>query len=123
MTVLIFATVPREVYVYHFDYVDPDLATTGLGVIHGSELKFIFNNLIDDDTWNEEAKNIANEMQSAWINYIKHGNPNVPSGNQTWQNYDPASPQEMHIDKERTMRPVLDRDDVVFINQRLQRQR
>lgn len=55
----------REVYVYHFDYVDPDLATTGLGVIHGSELKFIFNNLIDANTWNEEANNIANEMQSA----------------------------------------------------------
>jgi para-nitrobenzyl esterase len=115
----------REVYVYHFDYIDPDIAATGLGVIHGSELKFIFNNLIDSDAWNADAKRIAVKMQAAWINFIKYGNPNppnVPSENQLWQKYDPASPQELHITKESNMQPVLDWDNVVFINQRLQRQ-
>jgi para-nitrobenzyl esterase len=116
----------REVYVYHFDYVDPDIAATGLGVIHGSELKFIFNNLIDADTWNDEAKSIASEMQTAWLNFIKYGNPNplnVPSEKQLWQKYDPASPHEMHISEESKMQPVAGWDDVVFINQRLQLQR
>jgi para-nitrobenzyl esterase len=116
----------REVYVYHFDYIDPDIAVTGLGVVHGSELKFIFNNLIDYDTWSEDTLEIAHEMQAMWINFIKYGNPNpsdMPPENQQWQKYDPASPQEMHIAEERKMQPVLDWSNVVFINQRLQRQR
>jgi para-nitrobenzyl esterase len=99
---------------------------TGLGVVHGSELKFIFNNLIDYDTWSEDTLQIAHEMQAMWINFIKYGNPNpsdMPPENQQWQKYDPASPQEMHIAEERKMQPVLDWSNVVFINQRLQRQR
>ncbi|KOC90521.1 carboxylesterase/lipase family protein [Winslowiella iniecta] len=115
----------RDVYIYHFDYIDPDIAPTGLGVIHGSELKFIFNNLIDSEAWNDEAKKVASEMQAAWINFIKYGNPNpeyIPPEHLLWQKYDPALPQEMHISGESKMQPVIDWDDVVFINQRLQRQ-
>ncbi|XXN62662.1 carboxylesterase/lipase family protein [Enterobacter ludwigii] len=116
----------REVYVYHFDYIDPDITATGLGVIHGSELKFIFGNLIHSDSWDDEAKSMASKMQAAWSNFIKYGNPNphnTPPENPLWHKYHPASPQEMHIAEKWKMQPVVDWDNVVFINQRLQRQR
>lgn len=116
----------RDVYLYHFDYIDPDLASTGLGVIHGSELKFIFNNFTDSDAWSDKAKGVVKEMQTAWISFIKYGDPNPHNTrpeDRLWRKYDPVSPHEMHITGESHMQPVIGWEDVVFINQRLQRQR
>lgn len=115
----------KEVYMYHFDYMDPDIISSGLGVIHGSELKFIFDNLNNSDAWNDEAKQVAKQMQAAWVNFIKYGDPNgiqSQPGSARWEKYDPALPRELHITQKSQMQPVVHWDDVKFINQRLQRQ-
>ena len=67
----------NDVYMYHFGFVDPMLKSTGLGAIHGSEIKYVFHNFMDAINKDPEAKSVANVVNTTWINFIKTGNPNT----------------------------------------------
>lgn len=115
----------NDVYMYHFDFSDPMIKPTGLGVIHGSEIKYIFHNFMTAVNKQPEAKNIATLMQTTWINFIKTGNPN--RGNQLpgevkWDKYNPGSPTELHISETSAMQPIYHAEDVRFINRMLPHQ-
>lgn len=115
-----------DVYMYHFGFVDPMLKSTGLGVIHGSEIKYVFHNFMDAINKDPEAKSVANIVNTAWVNFIKTGNPNtgaaLPAGVQ-WSKYNAAQPKELRIDAKTAIEAVYKADDVNFVNKHLQTQR
>ena len=116
----------NDVYMYHFDYVDPMIRPTGLGVIHGSEIKYVFHNFMGEINKDTDAKKIASLMQASWVNFIKTGNPNkgmtLPDNNQ-WDKYNPSAPAELHISVKPAMQSMYKEEDVKFINQLLQQQK
>ncbi|MCM1452249.1 MAG: carboxylesterase family protein [Clostridium sp.] len=83
-----------DVYLYLFNW-KPKGNT--LGACHGMELPFMFNNI---DLQPEmtgatpEAYSLADKMSSAWIQFIKTGNPNVKSLPR-WDPYTESAPHKM----------------------------
>lgn len=65
-------------YVYLFEWQSP-VNDGSLGACHGMELPFMFNNITMARTMTgggEEAYKLADRISSAWISFIKTGNPN-----------------------------------------------
>jgi len=66
------------VYVYLFEWQSP-VNDGSLGAAHGMELPFMFNNIAMARTLTgggEEAYALADKISSAWISFVKTGNPN-----------------------------------------------
>lgn len=80
------------VYVYLFEWQSP-VNDGSLGAAHGMELPFMFNNIALARTLTgggNDAYTLADKMSSAWINFVKTGNPNykeLPN----WKAYNPET--------------------------------
>lgn len=77
-----------SVYVYLFQWQSP-VNDGSLGASHGMELPFMFNNIalarmLTGGT--KEAYDLADKISSAWINFVKTGNPNA-KGLPKWEPY------------------------------------
>ncbi len=89
------------VYVYLFEWQSP-INDGSLGACHGMELPFMFNNIALARTMTgggEEAYKLADKISSAWINFVKTGNPNgqeVPE----WAPYTPEKGATMIFDND-----------------------
>lgn len=87
------------VYAYNF-FWHPK--TNVLGASHGMELPFMFNNVMlqPEMTGNTpEAHQLENLVSSAWLAFIKTGNPNVP-GLPEWAPFTPEVQSTMVFDDE-----------------------
>lgn len=76
------------VYVYLFEWQSP-VNDGSLGAAHGMELPFVFNNIAMARTQTgggEDAYELADKISSAWINFIKTGDPNC-KGLPKWAPY------------------------------------
>jgi para-nitrobenzyl esterase len=111
MTARTFAGANQPVYVWQFGYVPPaGRERSPYGAGHGSELSFVFNTL--HARWGAQGeptaseKELANLMNSYWVNFAKTGNPN---GNNlpAWPQYDiqKAEILDISLDGEVTNRP------------------
>jgi para-nitrobenzyl esterase len=66
------------VYMYLFEWQSP-VNDGSLGACHGMELPFVFNNIGMARTLTgggKDAYEMADKMSSAWINFVKTGDPN-----------------------------------------------
>ena len=66
------------VYAYLFKWQSP-VNDGSLGACHGMELPFMFNNIAMARTLTgggKDAYELADKISSAWINFVKTGNPN-----------------------------------------------
>jgi para-nitrobenzyl esterase len=66
-------------YTYLFTWKSP-VNDCSLGACHGMELPFMFNNIEMARTMTggtKEAYSLADKISSAWINFVKTGNPNT----------------------------------------------
>lgn len=73
------------------------------GSFHGLDIPLAFNtvDLRPDWTGNtEEAWKLADKMSSAWINFIKTGNPNVEGILPAWEPYTAENGATMYFDNE-----------------------
>ncbi|MDA3881603.1 MAG: carboxylesterase family protein [Prolixibacteraceae bacterium] len=73
------------------------------GSFHGLDIPLAFNtvDLRPDWTGNtEEAWEMADKMSSAWINFIKTGNPNVEGVLPEWETYTAENGATMYFDNE-----------------------
>ena len=87
------------VYMYFFTWKPSGNA---LGACHGMELPFVFDNIAlqrEMTGGTPDAYRLSDLMSSAWIAFIKTGNPNV-AGLPTWEPYTVANGNTMVFDKE-----------------------
>ncbi len=92
-------------YMYRFDWASGLLKVAGLRACHGLELPFVFGNfdnrlgkLVLLGANKKAVYRISNQMQEAWINFARTGNPN-DKGQQLWKPYDLAARSTLIIDK------------------------
>jgi para-nitrobenzyl esterase len=86
-------------YVYLFQWQSP-VNDGSLGASHGMELPFMFNNIGMARTLTgggKEAYDLADKISSAWINFVKTGDPNG-KGLPKWETYNPDKGATMIFD-------------------------
>lgn len=89
-------------YVYFLAWKS-DVDNASKGSFHGLDIPLAFNtvDLRPDWTGNtEEAWKMADKMSSAWINFIKTGNPNVEGVLPKWEPYTAENGATMYFDNE-----------------------
>lgn len=92
-----------DVYLYMFNW--KPVGNT-LGACHGMELPFMFNNIELQPEMTgatEEAYKLADKMSSAWIEFIRTGNPNV-KGLPKWEPFDGEHQATMVFDNKSFLR-------------------
>lgn len=68
----------EESWFYRFSHVRSDMFGRRFGAYHGSEIRFVFNNLDRGLSRVVEAdRHVADMMSSYWVNFAATGNPNA----------------------------------------------
>ena len=83
------------------------------GSFHGLDIPLAFKNLELGKHWtgsSDEAKQLAEVMSSAWINFAKTGNPNVKGSLPEWKPYTQENGETMIFDTEPKVRNNHDRE-------------
>lgn len=76
-------------YVYFLTWKSP-VDDASKGSFHGLDIPLAFNNVDLRPDWTgnaEEAWELAGKMSSAWLNFVKSGNPNVEGKLPDWEPY------------------------------------
>ncbi|MFN8300200.1 MAG: carboxylesterase/lipase family protein [Chitinophagales bacterium] len=96
-------------YMYRFDWASGLLKMAGLKSCHGLELPFVFGNfdnrlgkLVLLGANKKAVYRISDEMQQAWINFARTGNPN-DKGDQEWKPYNTAERSTLVFDKKESL--------------------
>ena len=81
------------VYMYRFEWSSFALNISGLGSFHGLEIPFVFGNhegklggLLKLIATKKLANRLTDQMQTAWLNFARYGNPNGTAA-ETWPSY------------------------------------
>lgn len=91
-------------YVYHFEW-QSDLNDGALAACHGMELPFMFNNVAvqrEMTGGTRKAYKMADVVSSAWIEFIKTGNPNTKKLPE-WEPFNAATEATMVLDNKSHM--------------------
>lgn len=104
-------------YVYSFNWQSP-VNDGSLGASHGMELPFMFNNVSMARTLTggtKEAYELEDKISSAWINFIKTGDPNCKELPE-WEAYTPAKGATMIFDNNCKVLYNHDKELIEFIS-------
>ena len=95
------------VYLYRFDHPVPVKQPPSFGAFHTGEVPYVFGNLDNDARpWTELDRRVSWEIQSRWLAFMKHGDPN--SADLTpWPRVSEASEDVMVFDSAAAMRPAV----------------
>ncbi len=89
------------------------------GSFHGLDIPLAFNNVDLRPDWTgntEEAWKMADLMSSAWLNFVKSGNPNVEGKLPVWEPYTEENGATMYFDRDCKIVNNHDRELMNFIN-------
>lgn len=104
-------------YVYLFEWQSP-VNDGSLGAVHGMELPFMFNNIALARTLTgggKDAYDLADKISSAWINFVKTGNPNCKELPK-WEPYTPTKGATMVFDNTCKVKYNFDQELVDLMN-------
>jgi Carboxylesterase type B len=88
------------------------------GSFHGLDIPLAFNTVDLRKDWTgdtEEAWKLADKMSSAWINFVRTGNPNVEAVLPKWETYTAENGATMYFDNEPSIVNNHDRALMDFI--------
>jgi para-nitrobenzyl esterase len=92
-------------YMYRFDWASFPLKLVGLKSFHGLEIPFVWGNLdagfakkLNFMTKKKDVHYLSAQMQQAWLNFAKTGNPNQP-GKDDWKKFTATERNTMLFDK------------------------
>src|SRR5690606_36372057 len=89
------------VYAYFLAWKSP-VDDASKGSFHGLDIPLAFNNVDLKPDWastTDEAYELADIMSSAWLNFVKTGNPNVEGKLPKWEPYTPENGATMYFDE------------------------
>jgi len=104
-------------YVYLLAWKSP-VDDASKGSFHGLDIPLAFNNVDLRPDWTgnaEEAWELADKMSSAWINFVKTGNPNAEGVLPMWDPYTAENGETMIFDNECRIVNNHDRELMQFI--------
>jgi para-nitrobenzyl esterase len=104
-------------YVYLLAWKSP-VDSASRGSFHGLDIPLAFHNVDLRADWtgnSEEAWELADKMSSAWINFVKEGNPNVAGVLPKWEPYTAENGATMYFDNECRIVNNHDRELMNFI--------
>lgn len=96
------ATTKAPLYSYLLTWKSPVEENTK-GSFHGVDIPLTFNNIELGKHWtgtSDDARQLAEKMSSAWINFARTGNPNVAGVLPAWATYTTANGETMIFDSE-----------------------
>jgi len=105
------------VYAYFLAWKSP-VEDYSKGSFHGLDIPLAFNTVDLRPDWtgeSEEAWALADKMSSAWINFVKTANPNVPGVIPEWEPYTSENGATMYFDNESKIVYNHDRELMQFI--------
>jgi para-nitrobenzyl esterase len=98
-----------KAWLYHFTHVRSDAKGRELGAYHGSEIRFVFDNLrLSKSPVDSADRRVANAMSGSWVRFAATGNPNGP-GLSEWPSYN------------RTEEPYLDFGNEIVVKHHLKK--
>jgi para-nitrobenzyl esterase len=105
-----------RVYVYRFRR---KLPATGkyvkYGAFHSGEVPYVFDNLNRvDRPWSQTDRQLAGEMSSYWVNFVRTGDPNA-AGLPSWPLYKKQSKMIEEFDLQTAARPMPDAPALDFL--------
>ncbi len=65
-----------KVFLYYFDRVPPGPDSGRYGAFHGSEIAYVFGNLLPPRPWQDADHKISDALSSYWVNFASTGDPN-----------------------------------------------
>jgi len=104
-------------YVYLFEWQSP-VNDGSLGACHGMELSFMFNNIAlarPMTGGGEDAYALADKISSAWISFVKTGNPNCKELPE-WAPYTPEKGATMIFDNKCEVRNNHDKSLIDLVS-------
>lgn len=65
-------------YLYRFTHATPKEAATGAGVVHGTELAYVFGHtMVPGSKYLAYDHHLSDEMMTMWLHFARTGNPNL----------------------------------------------
>lgn len=107
-----------QIYVYLLAWKSP-VDSASKGSFHGLDIPLAFNNVDLRQDWtgnSEEAWKLADKMSSAWLNFVKTGNPNTEGVLPEWEPYTAENGATMYFDNECRIVNNHDRELMYLIN-------
>ncbi len=107
-----------QIYVYLLAWKSP-VDSASKGSFHGLDIPLAFNNVDLRQDWtgnSEEAWKLADKMSSAWLNFVKTGNPNTGGVLPEWEPYTAENGATMYFDNECRIVNNHDRELMHLIN-------
>ena len=107
-----------QIYVYLLAWKSP-VDSASKGSFHGLDIPLAFNNVDLRQDWtgnSEEAWKLADKMSSAWLNFVKTGNPNTEGVLPEWEPYTAENGATMYFDNECRIVNNHDRELMHLIN-------
>ncbi|HEY3324237.1 MAG TPA: carboxylesterase family protein [Planctomycetota bacterium] len=107
-------TAKAPVYTYLFDQPISWPEHPEFGAFHSSDLVYEFQNLKKlDRPWTDEDRQVAEQVSSYWVNFIKTGNPNGQDL-QLWKPFDSNDPSTMALGTKPGARPIAVKEKMEF---------
>lgn len=104
-------------YVYFLAWKSP-VDNASKGAFHGLDISLAFNTVDLRPDWtgnSDEAWKLSDKMSSAWLNFVKTGNPNVEGVLPKWEPYTAQNGTTMYFDNECRIVNNHDRELMNFI--------
>jgi para-nitrobenzyl esterase len=116
-------TSKAKAYTYYFTRGIPWPEHPEFGAFHTGDVPYFFANLKHlNRPWEAVDRKLAETASSYWVNFAKTGNPNG-KGLPNWPVFDAAEQVTMELGEKTAVRPVAEKEKLIFFTQYFVKQR